>query len=466
MATATAKGALESDVKTTEISPESVAPRKLDESYLDSEQPSGKAPAKKADRSLLGAPVELVTPRSSSEPTSGAAPTKDASASAPTAAKKWYDAISLDAFADAYVSINSNNPTPASPNAAGVGGNSFRAYDVTNGFALGWLGVNASYAGDPVGATVSLRFGPSASIYSGTDSAIGLQFVKQAYLTLRPGGSNGKFSLDFGKFDTFVGAETADSHLNINYTRGVLYWYAQPLFHTGFRAQYDFTKALSAKLILVNGWNDTVDNNAGKTGGLQLVMKPSDAFATYVSYLVGPEQADNDKVTCAPDTTLARGKCVNAPGQPGGDFSVKVAGANGRFRHLGDVIWDITPIPELRILLNGDIGAEQVLKANGTTSYATWYGGSLAVRVAPVPIFGIGLRGEAYRDPQGKTTSVGTPTNLYTGTLTFDVAPVSFLKSMLDLRIDGANQALFSKGIDQKSKLQVTGTLGMIFKTN
>ena len=37
--------------------------------------------------------------------------------------------------------------------------------------------------------------------------------------------------LDLGKFDTPYGAEVAESHLNMNYTRGLLYA-SQPVFHT------------------------------------------------------------------------------------------------------------------------------------------------------------------------------------------------------------------------------------------
>ena len=43
-----------------------------------------------------------------------------------------------------------------------------------------------------------------------------------------PGGKGSPITLDFGKFDTIYGAEVAESQDNINYTRGVLYWFGQP----------------------------------------------------------------------------------------------------------------------------------------------------------------------------------------------------------------------------------------------
>ena len=46
-------------------------------------------------------------------------------------------------------------------------------------------------------------------------------------------------------------------------------------FHTGFKAEYAFVPEFAARAMLVNGYNNTVDNNAGKTGGVQLVIKPT-----------------------------------------------------------------------------------------------------------------------------------------------------------------------------------------------
>jgi len=131
----------------------------------------------------------------------------------------WYDSIEFSAFADAYFGLNYNFPKPQS------GRNNLRAFDSSNGFALSWVGVNASYPADPVGATVSLRFGPTAhQIGTGClgddkaqcDSGQGLENVKQAFASWKPGGADSVLQLDLGKFDTPFGAEVAESHLNMN----------------------------------------------------------------------------------------------------------------------------------------------------------------------------------------------------------------------------------------------------------
>ena len=75
-------------------------------------------------------------------------------------------------------------------------------------------------------------------------------------------------SFDFGKFDTIYGAEVAESQDNLNYTRGVVYWFTQPLFHTGLRVNAELTDELMLRGLLVNGSNNTIDNNVGKNLGL------------------------------------------------------------------------------------------------------------------------------------------------------------------------------------------------------
>jgi hypothetical protein len=390
-----------------------------------------------------------------------AAPAPTAAAPAPTPPEpKWYDRFDLSAFVDGYVSVNFGFPHPETPGPSG-GGNSFRAYDVSNGFALHWIGLDLSYAADPVGGTLSLRFGPSATIYAGADDAHVLGNVKQAYLTLRPGGDDGAFSLDFGKFDTPYGAEVADSQLNLNYTRGVLYWYAQPLFHTGFRGTLKIADELTVRAILVNGWNDTIDNNAGKTGGVHAMISPAKELTFYVGYLFGPEQPDATTLTCEAGTRIEGGACVPDPEGIGGVATIEDGGANARFKHLVDAVVDINPTSFLRVLVNGDFGAEKM----PGSGHVIWYGASIAARVAPIDILGVGLRGEAYRDEDGYTTGLGQATNLYTGTLTVDMSPVKYFTTMLDVRVDGASRPIFQKGIDETSAFQVTTTLGAIVKT-
>lgn len=424
-------------------------------------QPAEPAPTSPADPPALPAdppapapapaPADPPAPAPPSAPPANPAPPP----AAPPKEKAWYDNIAFDAFADAYVSINYNFPQPERS------GNRFRAFDVNNGASLHWVGLNIGYAADPVGGTISLRLGPSSALYGGQDTGTGLEYVKQAYATLRPGGDDAVFTLDFGKFDTFVGAEVADSQFNINYTRGLLYWLGQPLFHTGFRAEIDPVKAVAIKLFLVNGVNDTIDNNLGKTGGMQFVLKPAKVFTGYLGYLFGPEQPDTATVTCPSGTTVVGTICTPDPGGAGGQISVADDKANGRFRHLVDLVLDLTPGDVFRLLANADVGAEQL----PSDEMAIWAGGSLSARFAIGPMFGLGLRGEIYYDKSGYTTGTGERTILGSGTVTGNLSPWKYFSSYLDVRVDGGDAYYFQKGEAGAVKYQITTTLGVIAKT-
>ncbi len=373
-----------------------------------------------------------------------------ASVPAPPAAAPpaWYAKLKLGAFVDTYASINENFPK------AQTGENLFRAYDVSNGFAIHWAGLDASFDADPVGGTINLRFGPGASIFNQTDGAIGLVNVKQAYATWKPLSS---LTFDLGKFESFVGSEVADSQANINYTRSALYWLAQPLFFTGLRLDWAPVDVLDVKLMIANGWNNSVDTNTGKTGGAQVTLKPSDKVALALGYVFGPEQADT---IINPMT-----KVVSA-----------VPGADQRFRHFVDFTADVNPTPKLRLLLDGSLGVEQIVvnQATQATQQVKWYGANLAVRYAATERFSVALRGEVYRDPNGFTTStytgnVAKDLTLVDGTLTLGFNPTENLLLKLDQRVDHAQTPdgaqLFVTGTGASS-VQVTTTLGVVATTN
>src|ERR1043165_1428211 len=92
-------------------------------------------------------PAPAPPPPPAPPPAAPAPPVAAAPAPPPAAgAPKWYAKAKIEGFADAYANLNFNFPTPQ------TGTNLGRAFDVSNGFALHWAGLNASYAPDPVGA--------------------------------------------------------------------------------------------------------------------------------------------------------------------------------------------------------------------------------------------------------------------------------------------------------------------------
>ncbi|MEY4551335.1 MAG: hypothetical protein RL685_7530, partial [Pseudomonadota bacterium] len=144
--------------------------------------------------------------------------------------------LQLALFVDAYASWQSSGSgtlaTLSNHRAFSGQGSTLRA---ENGFGLAFLGLDVSYAAPHWGATANLRFGEGAPIYhvhptGESDAAFGVELLTQAYLTWRPWEV---LTLDLGMFNTPFGAEVLESWKNLNYTRGALYYYAQPAWHSG-----------------------------------------------------------------------------------------------------------------------------------------------------------------------------------------------------------------------------------------
>jgi len=393
----------------------------------------------------------------------------------------WYDAVEFSAFIDAYLSVNYNLPKPQ------TGLNGQRAHDTANGFALSWAGVNASYPADPVGATLSLRFGPTAEQIAGgcfgptttaCDSEFGLEFLKQGFASWKPGGADSKVTLDFGKFDTPYGVEVSESHLNLNYTRSFLYTLAQPLFHTGLRVGVAPAEAFDFKVLAVNGWNRSVDNNIGKTFGVQGTFhvpgaEGGDVLTASLGYMVGPERDDTVVVECpagekfAPD---ARTGCVADAGSAGESGTVDRASSNTEgLRHLLDLVVTANPIEQLRLVLNANYGLEMQRNEQALTTFdsKSYWGVLLGGRVAVFDSFGIAARGEYFSDLDGLATGkAGNEVNLASGTLTLELLPADFLTLRLDNRLDYSDRTIFTKEIRGETGYQFTTTLGVVAHTD
>ena len=335
--------------------------------------------------------------------------------------------------------------------------NTARAFDQATGFSLNWVGFDATYAADPVGATVSLRFGPATALYNAPiDNQYGLEYVRQAFATAK----FGSFTLDAGKFDQPFGSEVPDSQLNMEYTLSLLFALNQPLFFTGLRLDFAPSSVFDAKIIVANGWNNTIDDNTGKTIAAQVSIKPVDQMQLYLGYAGGPEQPDSATLNVIGPTGLA---VVPAPSPPSAAPASPEPGADANWRHLVDFVADINPSSALRFLVNADYDTEKL--APGVA--AVWYGVNLAIRYQVADPFSIVLRGEYWGDRHGNVVAHGPghdSTVIESGTLTLNGVIASHYTLMLDNRIDAANADIFATthGV---AKTQFTSTLGIIAST-
>jgi hypothetical protein len=342
----------------------------------------------------------------------------------------------LSGFVDVYYGYNSNQPASRTT--------ALRNFDINSGqFGLNMIELVADKSPDPaashVGYHVALGFGQAMNIINSGEAGQYLtesnfdQYLKEGYLEYLLGK---KLQINFGKFVTPAGAEVIESKDNFNYSRGDLFALAIPYFHFGVSAKYTFNPKFALTGYLVNGWNNSVDNNSGKTTGFSAAWTPNAKFSLTQNYLVGPEQTND----------------------------------SSDFRNLFDTVVGYNATPKLSLLANFDYGHDDVLGADLATptvvSGAWWSGIAGYVKYAPNANWYWAVRGEYYNDHNGFTTgTLGTPDHLSEFTFTLQRMLASKIMARAEYRYDHSDQDVFPYRANQFGPIdhQNTITIGMIY---
>jgi hypothetical protein len=321
----------------------------------------------------------------------------------------------LSGFVDVYYGQNFNNP--ANQN------NGLRFFDQgANQFGLNLLELVVDKTPDPsnsrTGYHVALGYGQAMNAVNAAEPKGGIgfdQYLKEAYFSyLAPVGKG--LQVDVGKFVTPAGAEVIETKDNWNYSRGVLFSYAIPYFHFGLRAKYAFNDKYSLTGFLVNGWNNVVDNNSGKTYGATFGWNPNKKFGIAQTYLAGPEEN----------------------------------GINRNLRQLHDTVITYSPTTRLSFIVNGDYGrGDRFLTDPAINAYSPtvfWTGVAGYVKYAFANNMAVASRYEYFDDHDGFATGTLTPTHVNEFTTTFERLIAHHIISRFEFRRDMSNQPMFLKG--------------------
>lgn len=341
----------------------------------------------------------------------------------------WYRQIAIDAFVAASYTWNFDRPPS--------GQNLFRAFDTDHDvFSLdaAELVVQRPVAKPgEVGFRVDLTLGAVARVaaarglfrdpVTGKSQDIDLQQAFVSYVI--PLGRG--LRLDVGKFVTPAGAEVIEGYdgYDDELSRSLLFTLAIPFTHTGLRLSYPFNDKLSATFVLMNGWDNVLDNNAAKSFGLSLAILPTEKWSIYVTYLAGPERDHDD----------------------------------ADFRHLADLVVVYRPTPRLSFALNGDYGFDANAIAPGHS--AQWVGAAAYARVQLTGRFALALRGEAFWDLDGFRT--GQVERLLEATLTSEVKLADGFLLRGELRIDQSDRAVFERAGGAPGHLQPTLAVSALY---
>jgi len=214
-----------------------------------------------------------------------------------------------------------------------------------------------------------------------------------------------------------------ESNANWNYSRSILFAWAIPYYHFGFRATE--TKGhFTGGFQVVNGWNNVEDNNSGKTLGF-VGNLTSSKISWMNNYYTGPEN---------PHT-------------------------NTGWRNLYDTTVLLTPTGKFNAYVNFDYGRNK--SGSGLSeSTAEWYGVAGAAKFQMNDKNAITPRIEWFKDKQGFET--GTAQSLKEFTFTYEYKWTQGLLARLEYRRDWSDKPFFERGSVGLSDHQDTFALGVV----
>jgi hypothetical protein len=214
----------------------------------------------------------------------------------------------------------------------------------------------------------------------------------------------GSTTFSAGKFLTLAGAEVAAPTGNANVTRSLLFYWAEPIYHTGVRAAFTASDTTTFTVGLNNGWND-LNTGDGKTVELGFGFTPSKTFALAGAAYYG----DFDK--------------PNGLGK----------------RTLVDLVATWTATSALTVVVSADSAKQEYVAG----SSASWWGAAAYLNYAINDTWRTSLRAEYLDDQDGYNFggTSGTSSKVKEGTLTFGYAPVKNFEFRVEGRYDTSDLA-------------------------
>jgi hypothetical protein len=326
--------------------------------------------------------------------------------------------VDVGGLVDVYYDFYSTKPAGDAP---------FRNFDTKhNQFALSmaeiWL-ARSPTADARAGFKVKLNFGPAATLIHGVEPG-GQQIfqnIEEAYASyLAPAGKG--LQIDAGIFVTQHGAEVIEAKDNWNYSRSLLFALAIPYYHAGVRFTNPVTDKVTVMGDLVNGWNNVVENNTGKTLGGQVMYKPSGRLSIVQNYMAGPEQPDN----------------------------------TDDWRQLSDTTVSYSVTDALSVMANYDYGHDTI---GGEGVH--WQGIGGYVKYQARKWLAVSPRFEYYDDASGATT--GTAQKLKDATLTLELKGADNLLWRIEYRGDFSDQPVFTNRAGVAKKNQQSIGFGLLY---
>lgn len=273
-------------------------------------------------------------------------------------------------------------------------------------FSLGMVNLLLTGQKGKVGYVADLGFGPRALEANYTDEGI-LQALKQLYLTYA---LNDKVKFTAGNFATYVGYESIDAPVNMNYSTAYMFSKG-PFFHTGIKADFTLSSKLSAMVGVFDDTDFKFDQISKKHVGAQLTYA-SGKFKGILNFLSGREAEDS----------LRNNKTLGHQI----DFVGTLA---------------VSDKTSLGVNLTNKFAVTPEATSDKTSQ---WRGAALYFNQAVSDAFTLSLRGEVFDDPDGLIFGVAD-NSVKEITLTGNWK-LHGLNIMPEIRYDFASEKIFADG--------------------
>lgn len=268
--------------------------------------------------------------------------------------------------------------------------------------------------------TIDKTRGPAAGVKKRFD-------VTQAFFQY----ATGPLTIIGGKYVTLAGAEVIKSPSDTNYSRSILFGYAIPFTHTGIRATYKMSDAISIIAGINRGWDAFQSPSGDSTIEWGISYTPSPAFSFATQGYSGKE------------------KTFNYP------FLSTTSGT----RNLIDAVATYNASDKLTFILNYDYGsqANALPLGVGGAGDVTWHGVAGYANYQISEQWKLSLRGEYFDDRDGFRT--GVTQKWKEATLTVAYLPAKNLELRAEARADRSSQASFvdTNGLTPRNKQQSFG---------
>ena len=346
----------------------------------------------------------------------GADPAAMAATPVPTAAPT--PVVSVGGMVDTYISTTfGGGAGTGSP----IGNALYNFNTAVNSYTLSLAEVNVAAKMGEGSAHVGLAYGS-------TTGFLGLPYgnLLQAYVEW----ATGNLTVDAGQFVTHMGQEVIESKSNWNYSRSLLFAYAIPYFHTGFRATYAFDPKFSASGYVYNGWNTgfATDAGGGKTLGWMLTGTPDPSLTIMFNGIWGS----------LPSPLV---------------YPAGVLSSATRMDLEGIIIWNATD--KLSVAADYTYGTDSspAIGFNGDV----WGGLALYARYQIQSDWAVAARGEVYQD-QNSTTLPGSVQSITGGGLGSAVGGVQLMEGTLTVEHTISTNLLVRLEGRLDTVAQLTGT--------